>query len=444
MDNALISYTRYIDKLLWPANLSVYYPFVFHWPAWRLLLAIAVLPGVTAGAWRLRRDHPYFLAGWLWFVGTLFPVMGLSQTGLQALADRFTYIPSIGFCMIIVWGGAELAQWWHLRPALRAAGAGAMLLLCAAESRADLGYWCNSGTLFCRALALDPDNYLAHGSYGAFLTDLGLYAQARQECQRAVEIAPYYSVGYKFLGDVLEKQGQTNEAIAALQRGLRIYPQSTDQRVELAKLLLQAGKNDEAEIQARQGLAYEAGSGPLHLCLGYALARRHELDGAEREFALAVRLEPAEALAHYEWARVLALQRKQREAITQYREALKLHPDFPDVLNNLAWMLAASDDPSLRNGPEAVALASRACTLTHTNEALRIGTLANAYAAAGRFDEAVAWAQKARSVALAHGQNGLAEQNLKLQNLYERHQAFVEGPKSGFREGIASRPPHGP
>ena len=118
--------------------------------------------------------------------------------------------------------------------------------------------------------------------------------------------------------------------------------------------------------------------------------------------------------------------RTKRQHIAQYRAALQLQPDLADALNNLAWLLAASPDPNLRNGDEAVELASRACALTHTNEAIKIGTLANACAEAGRFEEAVAWAQRAGEVALAHGQTNVAEQNLELQKLYRAHRAFYE------------------
>jgi Flp pilus assembly protein TadD len=117
---------------------------------------------------------------------------------------------------------------------------------------------------------------------------------------------------------------------------------------------------------------------------------------------------------------------KVEATIAEYREALRLQPNAPEVLNNLAWILASNPNPRLRNGAEAVELAERACALTQTNQALKIGTLAAACAEAGRFDEALAWAQKAREVALVHGETNVAARNLALEKFYRAHQPYHE------------------
>ena len=164
----------------------------------------------------------------------------------------------------------------------------------------------------------------------------------------------------------------------------------------------------------------------MHLYLGHVSAGQKKYDAAEQQFAECVRLAPQDPAGHYQWALALVARHKNLQAINQYRAALQLQPDLANALNNLAWLLCASPDLQLRNGEEAVQLASRACALTLTNDAVKIETLANACAEAGRFDEAIAWAQQAARVALANGQTNVAAQNLDLQKLYQSHRAYYE------------------
>ncbi len=424
--NALVSYLRYVEKLFWPANLSVIYPLGFKLPALEVSLALVLLAGVSALALAFWKSRPYCLVGWLWFLGTLFPVIGLVQVGGQSMADRFAYLPSIGIFMIACWAAHGLTHRWRRQRALLMPGAALVLAACVMQTKAQLGYWRNSGTLFQHALAIDTNNYIAHSCYGCYLRDLGQLEPARIECQRAIEITPTYVLGYSALSGVLERQGRKEEAMTALRDGLKIRPDCSGARCDLAKLLFEKNLYLEAEAELEEGLKLDPTDAGLHLFLGHALACQHKYDAAEEQFARGARLDPEDPASHYQWALALAAQRKIPGAMAQYRAALQLHPDFANALNNLAWLLAASPDPRLRDGAEAVQLASRACALTHTNEAIKIGTLANACAEAGRFAEAVAWAEKAREVALAHGQTEVAEQNLELQKLYQRHRAFYE------------------
>ncbi len=159
--------------------------------------------------------------------------------------------------------------------------------------------------------------------------------------------------------------------------------------------------------------------GELHLYLGYALAQQSKFGEAEEQFAEGVRLDPEDPAGHYQWALTLAARHNTPAAIAQYRAALKIQPDLPNALNNLAWLLSSTSDPQDRDPAEAVNLSSRACALTQTNDSVKIETLANACASSGRFDEAVAWAQKASQIALAHGQTNVAEQSLELEKLFK-------------------------
>jgi tetratricopeptide (TPR) repeat protein len=408
--------------------LSVFYPLVLKLPAGEVALATVFLASVTLTALVLRKSRPYWLMGWLWFLGTLLPVIGLIQAGGQSMADRFSYIPSIGLFIIVCWMAGDLARRWHGRSSWLAVAAAGVLVACAEQTEAQLSYWRNTATLCQQALALDADNYVAHSCYGCYLRDLGQLEPARLECQRSLQIAPSYAMGYKFLGDVLEREGKKDEAIRVLRASLKMRPDLSDARCELAMVLSEKGLYAEAETELEAGLNLRPADAALHLCLGSALARQRKYDAAEQQFAQAAHLTPSDAASRFQWALLLETQHKRREAIDQYRAALQIQPDFANALNNLAWLFASCSDPQLRDGPEALRLASRACALTQTNDAPKIGTLAAACASVGRFAEAVAWAQKARAVALHHGQTNVAEQNLRLQKLYEAHQPVYEGP----------------
>ncbi len=422
--NALVSYLRYTEKLLMPSKLSVIYPLHFKLPALDIVLAAAFLATISTLAILLWKDRPYWLVGWLWFLGVLAPMIGLIQVGGQSMADRFSYIPSIGIFIIVCWTVDDLTRPWQRRAVPLALLGAVTLAACARQCRVQVGYWQNSGTLFRHALAIDPDNYIAHTSYGLYLCQLGQLQQARLECQRAVEIMPSNVIGYIKLCHVLELQGKADEAMAVLGASLKVRPDFSDARCELATLLLEKGRSPEAQNELQQGLAFDSANPQLHLYLGYALAQQSNFDAAENEFAQAARLAPSDSASHFQWALALAAQHKIAEAIAQYRAALQIQPDFANALNNLAWLLTASGDPRLRDGAQAVDLASRACALTQTNDAIKIETLANACAESGRFNEAVAWTQKGSQVALAHGQTNLGEQMLELQKLYQAHRVF--------------------
>jgi len=426
--NAVVSYPAYLGKLFWPEHLSVIYSLVFQLPWLEIALAAGFVVGVTIAAGVFRLSRPYWLTGWLWFLGTLLPVIGLVQVGGQSMADRYTYIPSIGILIIVCWGMDDLTRPWPGRTPYLTALAAVLLTACAWQTNAQVKYWRNSGMLFQHSLALDPDNYLARCSYACYLRDQGELEPARLECQRAIRTAPSYVFGYSYLSGILQMEGKKDEALSVLRESLKIRPDFSQARCDLAQLLLEKSLIAEAESELQAGLKFDPDDAGLHLFLGYALARQSKFEPAEAQFAQAARLDPENPASHFQWALVLAAQRKTAAAVDQYRAALRLQPDFANALNNLAWLLAGSPDAGLRDGPEAVRLAARACALTQTNDAAKIQTLANACATAGHFDEAIAWAQKATEVALAHGQTNLAEQTSELQKLYHARRPYYDYP----------------
>ncbi len=374
--NALISYVVYLKKMLWPTDLAIYYPYRDHIPLDQTVGAVLVLIVLSVLAVALVRRRPYLAVGWFWYLGTLVPVIGFVQVGLQSMADRYTYIPSIGVFVAVVWG---VADWERRRPrrrvaeksttpagtpalpvaALPVAAAVLVLIALALCTRAQLRYWQDSVTLYRRTLAVTPGNPIVHGNLGSALVEQGKLTEAAEQFAEALRLKPQYAEAESNWGFALALQGKLEEAIAKYRAALALKPDMERTRYTLGQALLMQGKRD--------------------------------------------------------------------EAIAEYRAALEINPDWPAPLNDLAWFRATDPDPSKRDGPEAVALAERACRLTGFQQALFVGTLAAAYAEAGRFDEAIQTGQKARQLALAAGQKELADKNRQLLELYRARKAYHEG-----------------
>ncbi len=211
--NALISYCRYLGKLFWPTDLAVFYPHPGHWPLERVVLAGGLIVGLSVLFFVQRRRYPFLLMGWLWFCGTLVPVIGLVQMGLQAMADRYSYIPSLGVLVIAVWGVNELTESWHYRVvALSVAGAAA-IVLCLALTRQQLGHWKDSEALFRHALEVTENNYLARLNLGSALDEKGQVDEAIREFQEAIRLKPNYAQAHNNLGVAIVKKGQLDEGI---------------------------------------------------------------------------------------------------------------------------------------------------------------------------------------------------------------------------------------
>jgi tetratricopeptide (TPR) repeat protein len=221
--NALISYMTFLVQLVWPAGLAIFYPYPVTFPAWRTIGAAGVLIAISVLVWRAR-DRRYLATGWAWYLGTLVPVIGLVQVGEQAHADRYTYIPLIGVRLMIVWGVEELTRRWP-RGAV-AALAGAACCAYAVATWLEIGYWRNSETLMRRAIAVTPDNYVAHDNLGEALRRKRHTEEAIAHFREAVRIRPTSIEGHTNLGEALIATGRIEEACRIFARhcvSIRIF-----------------------------------------------------------------------------------------------------------------------------------------------------------------------------------------------------------------------------
>jgi protein O-mannosyl-transferase len=333
VQNAAVSYVSYIAKMFWPSDLAVFYPYPSSISPWAVVGAVALLAAVTGVVIRLRTRAPYLVVGWFWYLGTMLPVIGFVQVGLQSMADRFTYVPLIGLFVMIAWGATALAG--STRPWRVGLAAVAVMVIGAGsvQARRQLAYWHDSVPLWTHAVegALGLDNYHAHAALGRILKDQGRLNEALAHCQEAVRLRPasadaqhnvglvlvklgrfdeaeeYFAAAVRArpdmaearssLGQVRSWQGRTGEAIAEYSEAVRLKPELVEVRNNLGTLLAQQGRLDEAVVQFRAAVQGSPEFDTARANLGLALAKLGRLDEALREFRAILVRNPQHVLA---------------------------------------------------------------------------------------------------------------------------------------------------
>ena len=449
VENALMAYCRYTGKFLWPADLAAFYPHVSHWPMAEVLLAGVILCGSTALFVWGRQRFPFLLMGWLWFVGTLVPVIGLVQVGEQSMADRYTYFPSLGLFILVIWGAAELARCWRFQTTVLSVAGSAVVLLCIASTRQQLRYWKDSEALFRHALAVTDDNALAETDLGLAVLGKGRFDEAVGHLQAAVRLKPSAAEVHNNLGTAYLNKKQYDEAIGQFQAAISLKPSHVKAHANLGLAFLDKNNFDGAISEFQETVNLQPDFDGAQVNLGVALLKKGLTDEAISQFQEAINRKPDDGNAHFNLGVAFSNEGRLDEAISHYQEAIRINPNDADAksnlardselkkamnlaaadpaaLNNLAWRLATSPAAGLRNGTLAVKLAEHACELTQYRVTVMVGTLAAAYAEAGRFDEAVATGQKACALASEFGEADLLQRNQELVALYQAHRAYHE------------------
>ena len=236
-ENALISYCRYLGKLFWPTDLAIFYPRLGDWPMEKVLLAGGLILGISVMLLVQWRRSPFLLMGWLWFVGTLVPVIGLVQVGGQALADRYTYIPSLGMLILVIWGAGEFTKRWRCQMITLSVVGSVPIVLCIALTRQQLGYWKDSEILFRHALEVTENNHAAHKCLGDALDKKGQTDEAISQFQEALRLKPDFVLAYNNLGSALLKKGRTDEAVSQFQEAIHLSPDYAEAHTNLTRAL---------------------------------------------------------------------------------------------------------------------------------------------------------------------------------------------------------------
>jgi protein O-mannosyl-transferase len=344
--NALISCCRYLGKLFWPTDLAVFYPHPGYWPTNQVMLAGVLLASISVLLFVKRRQYPFLLVGWLWYLGTLVPVIQLVQSGEQAMADRFTYVPSPGVLILAIWGVHELTRRWRYQVIVLSLAGTAAIVLGIRLSQQQLRYWKNDETLYRHALEVTENNYFVHTALGNVLQKEGQLDDAVREYREAIRLTPAYAEAYYELGNALLKQGQLDEAIREFQAAIRLKPDDAEVHNSLGVSLFQQGRLSEAIREFQEVIRLKPDHTEAHFNLGNAFRNNGRIDEALSQYQQGLRLKPNDAEAHNNLGTVLAMNGKIEEAILQFQEAIRLNPDYADAQNNLARALKLRNAPS--------------------------------------------------------------------------------------------------
>jgi len=362
--NTLISYVRYLAKTFWPVDLVNPYPLVRHWAAGAVWAAGTLLLALSFAAILTARKRPYGLTGWLWFLGTMIPVIGLVQAGAQSMADRYTYIPLLGIFWIIVWAGTELSANWQLSGMAPASAVLLVLGTCAAQTREQLNYWRDGESLFRHAIALTENNFIAFDGLGRALFNKGQLDEAVLYELKALEIRPRYATALDHLNDTLVRieaakassnhslsqltstdyasaynalglglamNGNLDEAVSRFQKALIYTPADVKIRSNLAYALALQGRLEDAIGQCEQILQASPDLPEAHNIFGLALLKQGKLDQAVTQLRVALQYQPDYAEAHFYLGQALAALGHRDEAIAHCKEALQLNPNYEDA-----------------------------------------------------------------------------------------------------------------
>jgi len=335
IQNALVSYARYLGKTFWPSPLALPYPLPARWNTGLVICALVLLVGLSVGAMRLGRKHRYVLVGWFWFLGTLLPVIGLVQVGTQSLADRYTYLPLVGIFIVLVWGAGEILAKWPMPEAVAPILTCALLAALAAATRNQLGYWQDSESLFRHTLAVTEGNSVAQDNLGGAFSRKGRMKEAIDCFNEALRIQPEDGRVLCHLGTAYSKLGDSGRAAYFLDKSLRIRPEDPDALYNLGNIYAKAGDWDRAITNYRHALQLAPDQTDVLNNLGFALAARKQLSEAIATFERALKLDGDYADAHNNLATVLFMQERFDEAVHHYREAIRITPENPQIQANL-------------------------------------------------------------------------------------------------------------
>lgn len=365
LTNATLAYVFYVWKTIWPTQLAIVYshpglalhadlgPWLY--PTLGAFLLLAVITGCAV--YQARR-RPYFVVGWLWYLGTLVPVIGLIQVGFASYADRYTYLPMIGVYLAFAWGARDLVRRWPATRYTLVACTAIWLVSLMVVTWHQVGYWRDSRTLYERTLQVTSDNPLIRCCLGGALLAGGEYDAARRQYEEAVRLMPDYAQAHSGLGWALEELGQSAAAEEHLRASLRLQPELWQAHVVLADTLVSLKRGDEALNHAEEALRLEPHSPAAHNSVGYVLGTRGQTGQAVEHFQQALRLDPEFAEAHNNWGLLVEKLGRQDEAIAHFQEAARIKPSYAEAHVNCANALQrlGRADEALKHAEEAVRL----------------------------------------------------------------------------------------
>ena len=334
--NAVVSYGTYLQKMVFPSGLAVYYPIrPGGAPVAAALVSGILLAAATAAAFYFGRRRRYLVTGWLWYLGTLVPVIGLVQVGSQAMADRYTYVPLVGVFIVVAWLAGEAAERTPAAGTAVAAASAMALVVLAVLSHLQVRYWKDSVTLFGRAASVTSDNWLAHNNLAIVLHKLGRTDEAMPHFAEAIRISPREPESHYSYAVALADSGRDDEAIGSFEKALECSPGYTDAMNRLGRLLLSKNRFAEAARYLEESVRVNPDIFESRNDLGNALSGAGRRDEAVMQYREALRINPLSHETLNNLGLALAEEGRTAEAVELFREAVRIKPDFYDARNNL-------------------------------------------------------------------------------------------------------------
>jgi len=408
--NSLISYVRYIIKIFLPFDLAVLYPHLGrNLPVWQPITALVILIIISIAILYIFRRMRYLTLGWLWYLGALIPVIGLMQVGSHSIADRYTYLPSIGIFIIIAWGIAEITKNLPHKKICLGISAAIVIIALTIATRTQVGYWKNNTTLYTHTLAITDRNLIIHNNLGNDIQKQGDVNTAIYHFQKAVEINPKYAKAQYNLGNALSSLGRFEESVPHYQRTIILEPDCFDAYNNLGNSLRALNRFEEAMYQYQTVLKLKPDH-ITHFNIGSLLAIQGKYDQAIIHLTETLKIDPTWSQAHYILGNIYFYQNKPKLAIQHWRETINLEPESFNTYKNLSWLLSTCDDLTLRNPEEAIKLGRKAAELTNYNNPEVLDVLAAAYAVKGQLLRAIEYGVKAMDMARERGQRERADQ----------------------------------
>jgi tetratricopeptide (TPR) repeat protein len=349
LTNAMVSYLEYLVKMIWPSNLSVFYPHPESaLPIWKGILCGMVLVGITILAVKWIRKTPYFAVGWFWYLGTLVPVIGIVQVGGQSMADRFAYIPLIGIFIIVAWGVPALIPKWRYKEKVLSISAGVVILALLITTWKQVSHWKNSITLFKHAVSVTENQYpslaVAYANLGVALVKQGDIDTAISHYKTAIKINPNFANAYNNLGFVLAQQGSLKKAISHYKTAIKINPNFDKAYNNLGFVLAQQGSLKKAISHYKTAIKINPNFDKAYSNLGIALAKQGDIDTAISHYKTAIKINPNFAKAYSNLGIALVKKGDIGTAISHYKTAIKINPNFDKAYSNLGIALVKQGD----------------------------------------------------------------------------------------------------
>jgi protein O-mannosyl-transferase len=421
--NAGRSYGIYIAKFFWPHPLAAYYSLDRNAIAfWQGIVGWGVVFALTAIVLWYAQKYRYLAMGWFWYLGMLFPMIGLMQAGSQSHADRFTYLPQVGFAIAVTWALSDFARHWQIPRRQLIVGGLAVLVILSVASWRQTRYWRNGVTLFSRAIEAGVFSEVVYNNLGIAFEEQDRFEEATEMFRRAVEFDGSYYEAIANYGDSLRLAGKYELALPYLEKAHVLHPKNQDIANNIATSLIQLGRYDEAIQRLEENQKQFPTFAGSWINLGLARFRQGKVDEAIEDYRTALRIDPKSPSAYSNLAIALTQQKRWQEAIDAFRESIKLRPQDAETLMSAAWVIATSPEASSHTTQEGLEWAKQGIGLTDGSNPMYLMMLAGSYAANQQFNEALVIADRVEGLALQQGNTGIVNAIRSHRELYKNKQ----------------------